>query len=179
MLNEKNVENEQFFDEDFLFQQADRFLSEISGLDHFQNPKASLLLRIGGSNADQGQEFDVGPVILSKRNMQGCYVLDLTFISDEGIRKCHRAIEEYARYVDIMDGSVDEYHILSVLLMQNEEFTDGYVIAQLPVFFALTADAPGAPANTYRLSFRKDTLFYFDINQIIADELEEQPFLPV
>lgn len=163
--------------EEELFKQADQFLTSVSGLDDFDKPKAALLLRVGGANISS-QEIDAGPVLMTKRNMQGCYVLDLTFESPDGLGKCHRAVEEYAKYVNIMDGSVDENHMLSIIITPNDDYWDGYVIGMIPAFFAVTAKAPGEPGNTYRFAFRKDTLFYYDINAIIQEnDIENKPFV--
>lgn len=168
---------EEFFNEEELLGAADQFLASISGVDDFEKPKATLLLRIGGANTSS-QEIDAGPVVLTKRNMQGCYVIDLHFESIEGLKKCHRAVEEYAKYVNIMDGSVDENHMLSVVIAPNDDYWDGYVIGMIPVFFAVTAKAPGEPADTYRMAFRKDTLFYYDIGAAIEEsDIENKPFV--
>lgn len=172
------MQGELYLDENVLISDADRFLDSISGVDQYEKPKASILIRVGGADEQQAQEFDLGPAILSKRNMQGCYILDLQFESLETLKKCNRAVEEYAKYVNILNGDIDSNHVLSIVLMENEDYMKEYVIAQMPVFFAVTAKEPGEKAMTYRFSFRKDTLFYFDINRILVEEDEEnKPFI--
>lgn len=170
-LHSENTSNKEFiFDENLNFQSANRFLANISGVDDYGNPKAVLLLRVGGEDQHNAQEYEIGPVNLTKRNMQGCFILDFHFKDVHTLKQCNYAAEQYAKYVDIMNGDVDSDHVLSMILFENQEYSTEYVIAQMPVFFGITSSEPGTPAMNYRFSFRKDTLFHFDMN---AEALQE------
>lgn len=175
---EKEIAQDAEFDYEQNLTETDAFFKEISGVNHFGTPNARLLLRLGGPEDHSAKEAEIGPVILNKRNLQGCYMIDLQFQNREDLGRCHKFMEDYAKYIDINDGFVDPEHTLSVILMENQDYVSGYAIAQFPVFFAQTAAEPGGICDSYRMAFRRDCLFYFDIDQINRDEdPENKPFV--
>lgn len=155
---------------DDLFYQANYFLEKISGIDELGVPKAKLLIRIGGGETSSAIESTLGPVILSKKNMQGCYMIDFTFESKLALTQCNKLFNEYAKYVDVVNGAVDDNHMLSVIIMDNTSNADSYLIGQIPVFFAMTSESGDFTVDTFRVAFRKDCLFYFNAEALLSDE---------
>ena len=152
------------------FFQTNEFLETVSGRNEFGIPQATMMLRIGGSEDSQAIEVDLGPVVLKKNNMQGCYILTVSFSDQAKLRQCTEQFEKYANYVDIVSGTVDDDHMLSVLVMENDENKTGYVVGLNPVFFAQTASEPLGHVDSYRMSFRKDCMFYYGIEDISSDD---------
>lgn len=148
------------------FYQTNDFLETVSGIDELGKPKASLLLRIGGGEDTQAITVDLGRVTMNKRNMQGCYMITLSFAMTESLRRCTEQFEKYAKYVDIVSGAVDDNHMLSVIIMESNEIKTGYIIGMNPVFFAQTASKPLGQVDSYRIAFRKDCIFYYGIDDL-------------
>ena len=70
------------------FFQTNEFLETVSGRNEFGIPQATMMLRIGGSEDSQAIEVDLGPVVLKKNNMQGCYILTVSFSDQAKLRQC-------------------------------------------------------------------------------------------
>lgn len=158
------------------FFQTNEFLETISGRNELGIPQAILMLRIGGSEDTQAIEIDLGPVVLKKSNMQGCYMLTFLFPDLQKLRQCTEQFEKYATYVDIVNGAVDDNHMLSVLIMENSEDKTGYAVGLNPVFFAQTASEPLGQINSYRIAFRKDCIFYYGIEDIsVESDIDPDP----
>lgn len=160
--------------QDELFFQANEFLENISGRDHLGIAKANLVIRIGGGESSHAITADLGPVVLEKRNMQECYMLTFQFEKQGALRQCYEQVEKYASYVDIVSGAVDDQHMMSFIIMENNDEKQGYAIAQNPVFFAQTASEALGTIDSYRLAFRKDCLFFFNNDDIPDEDVQQE-----
>lgn len=152
-----------------IFYDANNYLEQLSQSEY----GAKLLLRLGGGEESSFTESDLGHVTVKKRNLQESFMLDFTFPDSQNLRQCHDFFESYAKHVDIVNGAVDSDHILSLILMEDSDRVDGYLVGQVPVFFAPISSSVFGAIDTYRVAFRKDFLFYFSISDFVDEEEDD------
>lgn len=157
----------------YIFYDANNYLEQLSQSEY----GTKLLLRLGGGEDSGFTASDLGRVTVKKRNLQESFMLDLTFPDSQILRQCHDFFESYAKHVDVVNGAVDPDHVLSLILMEDSDRVDGYLVGQVPVFFAPVSSTVFGPIDTYRIAFRKDFLFYFSVSDFVDEDEDEDNLL--
>ena len=159
-------------DDSTIFLDANNYLEQLSQSEY----GAKLLLRLGGGEESGFTESDLGHVTIHKRNLQESFLLDIQFPDSQYLRQCHDFFESYAKHIDTFNGAVNPERILSLILMEDSDQVEGYLVGQIPVFFAPISSIVFGPIYTYRIAFRKDCLFYFSVSDFVdEDEYDDLP----
>lgn len=142
-------------------EQADlHILDLITGKDSIGEPACRLLIRIGGSEDTHDIQYDAGPVFFSSRDFGEIFLVDLKF-PDLAYQEFRHTLELFEQFVNTIDRTTGEYdpeHMLSAVFMENSEYHHGYLVAQIPVFFAQTSHVFMGKCDTLRIAFIREFL---------------------
>lgn len=121
----------------------------------------------------QSINVDCGDASFKYEIVDGYFTMILNFHDDTlNQEKCSNAIRYFLDYATKNDGTVDELHILYIVVTDSSPYPVGYIAATCPIFYAVSTDPQNRNETELKILFQPGDWQEFPAEEISDEDIE-------